>query len=42
MTLCILQGESGANQEEEMWNGLFKGHAYSITSILEVDNQTLS
>ena len=33
--VCV-QGESGATSEEEMWNGLFKGHAYSVTGLLEV------
>ena len=32
----FLQNDSGKTVEEEMWNGLYKGHAYSITGVLDV------
>ena len=30
------QGDAGSMTEELMWNGLYKGHAYSVTGLLEV------
>ena len=37
LDLCLLQNDSGNTVEEELWNGLYKGHAYSITGVLEVN-----
>ncbi|KAI0232318.1 Calpain-1 catalytic subunit [Lamellibrachia satsuma] len=33
--VCGIWGDIGAMKEEQMWNGLYKGHAYSITCVLQ-------
>ena len=38
MDSLYFQGDPGSTIEEEMWNGLYKGHAYSVTHMLEVKN----
>lgn len=32
---AAIWNDTGSTREEEMWNGLYKGHAYSITGVLE-------
>ena len=39
--VCVLLQGDGSFIEEEMWNGLYKGHAYSITCVLEVRAESL-
>ena len=38
--IVYMQGDVGVMREELMWNGLFRGHAYSITHVLQVGQWT--
>ncbi len=36
MYSLVFQGHSGATTEELLINGLYRGHSYSVTGVLEV------